>query len=389
MESRTREIHEKEELLRFQWEEIERSQLVEGEEEELLRDRLVLENSETLLSALREITERLSGGENSVGEHLGMILKHSEPLKGIDPRLEESFETMKTLTYQVDDLWRTLIEYEKRIEFDPVRLETIEERLDLLHSLKKKYGGTMGEILLTQKRIGGELKHLEKSGEETASLRERLKSLERELTTEILTLSEKRVKGAKDLETQIIRELRDLGMEGSRFHIELQKIEDPEGLVELNGKRYHVREEGIDLVEFLLSTNPGEELKPLRKIASGGEISRIMLALKGILKDPIPTLIFDEVDVGIGGKMADVIGRRLKDLSKTKQVICITHLPQIAVQGKIHFQVLKKRRDGRTITEIVPLEGEERKREIARMLGGTRGIAIQHAEEMLKDARKP
>ena len=209
-----------------------------------------------------------------------------------------------------------------------------------------------------------------------------------DLMEKILDLSLKRGRGAKELESRMEKELKTLGMEGSSFSVQFQRSESPEGPIERDGKRYEVKQDGMDVIEFLLSTNSGEDLKPLRKIASGGEISRIMLALKGLLVDEIPTLIFDEVDVGIGGKMAEVIGEKLKILSRRKQVICITHLPQIASRGEVHYQVIKKKRNGRTITQIIPLRGEERKREIARMMGGPDRIALEHAEEMLKTGRK-
>jgi DNA repair protein RecN (Recombination protein N) len=389
-EKRRREIKEKEELWRFQLEEIERARIDEKEDENLERERNILENAELLLTSTREISERLSSGEGCIGEHLGKIKKLLEEIVNVDSRISESFKTAETLSYQVDDLWRTLLDYQNNIEFDPVRLNQVNERLDLINTMKKKYGSSLKDILSNKRRIELDLQNIDRSEEETKSLEERSMVIEKEFASKTMALSSKREKEAKVLESRILKELASLGMENSQFQVEMQRVEDPEGMIVKNGKRFLALEEGMDRVEFLLSTNPGEDPKPLRKIASGGEISRIMLALKGFLKDRIPTLIFDEVDVGIGGKMAEVIGHKLGILAKKKQIICITHLPQIAVQGELHYQVIKKTKNSRTITLIDKLEGEKRKHEIARMLGGIQvsPITLQHAEDMLKKAGK-
>ena len=386
-ERRWRELKEREELLRFQLDEILKSGIEEKEDLLLEREKGILENSETLKSSTEEIRERLMDGEGAIGEHLGRIQNLLEKIVDLDPSLKETLETTKTITYQVEDLWRTLVDYGKKVEFDPDRLERVNDRLDLLNHLKKKYGfssGGLEGVIETKKKMERELNTLEQGEDETKSLHERLKEIEKDLVRKSLDLSGKREKGAKDLESKMELEMRKLGMEGSSFSIWFQRLDNPEDLMEWDGKRFGVKEDGMDRIEFLLSTNLGEGLKPLRKIASGGEISRIMLALKGLLVDNIPTLIFDEVDVGIGGKMAEVIGDKLVTLAMKKQILCITHLPQIAVQGDLHYQVIKKKKGGRTTTEIVPLRGEERRREIARMLGGPKPIALQHAEEMLR-----
>jgi DNA repair protein RecN (Recombination protein N) len=389
-ENRRKEIQEREELWRFQLEEIERAGLDEKEDDNLEKEHNILENAELLLRSTREVSERLSSGEGCVGEHIGKIKKLLEEIVNVDSRISESLKTTETISYQVDDLWRTLLDYQNNIEFDPARLNQVNERLDLINTLKKKYGPSLKDIFNYKQRIELDLQNLDRSEEETKSLEERSKTIEKEFVSKTLTLSVKREKEAKVLESQILKELEYLGMENSCFQVEIHQAEDPEGMIEKNGKRFQALEAGMDRVEFLLSTNPGEDPKPLRKIASGGEISRIMLALKGFLKDRIPTLIFDEVDVGIGGKMAEVIGHKLEKLSRKKQIICITHLPQIAVQGELHYQVIKKTKNSRTITLIDKLEGEKRKHEIARMLGGSKAspITLQHAEEMLKKAGK-
>lgn len=395
-EKRKRALKEKEELLRYQWDELEKSGIEEKEDLELEREKGLLENSETLQRYSEEISERLTAGEGSIGEQLGRIRKLLEEMADLDPHLKEHLENARTLSYQVEDLWRSLGDYGKKTEFDPVRLEQVNDRLDLLTRLKKKYGsalpesgeGGLGSILEFKKRLETDLKNLDRSEDESKLFQERLREVERNLVEKTLDLSLARGKGSKELESRMEKELKTLGMEGSSFSVQFQRSENPEGLIERDGKRYEVKQDGMDVIEFLLSTNSGEDLKPLRKVASGGEISRIMLALKSLLVDEIPTLIFDEVDVGIGGKMAEVIGEKLKILSRKKQVICITHLPQIASRGEVHYQVIKKKREGRTITQIIPLRGEERKREIARMMGGPDRIALEHAEEMLKTGRK-
>ncbi len=389
---RLAELKEREELYRFQLAEIKDANLAEGEDEELERERAVMENVEELLSSTQAAYKAIHEDESSVLDSLGRLENILEKASELDGSLKATLETVKAISYQLDDLWRSLLAYQKRLEFDPERLAQIRERIDLIRSLKKKYGTTLRDVMDNGDKIEKELQQLTTGEESFGELEAEMESIRSKLSQKAWEVSRRRRKAASKLEKRVISELEDLGMKNAKFRISFELEEEQDGLVELEGKRYRTTERGIDRAEFLISPNPGEDLKPLRRIASGGEISRMMLAMKSILAeaDPVPILIFDEIDVGIGGRVAEAVGRKLRSLSSKRQILCITHLPQIAVNGEVHLEVRKVTRKGRTYTQAAGLEKEGRVKEIARMLGGEKSpeTAIRHAQQMLKKANE-
>lgn len=390
--NRLAQLKEREELLRFQLKEIEEAKLSVGEDERLESERLILENAESLLSSTQEAYEILSGRDGSVLESLGSVEKLLRQASEVDSSLRREVEALSSIGYRLDDLWRSLLSYQKNLEFEPERLEEVRGRVELIGTLKRKYVDSIEGMLGRRDEIEAELKSLEEGEETTDALKAELGDIRKEISKKVADLSKLRREKALKLERKVLRELSDLGMGGAKFKASFELEEDPDGLAELEGKSYRTTERGVDRVEFLISPNPGEELKPLRKIASGGEISRMMLALKSILAeaDSVPSLIFDEIDLGIGGKVAEAVGKKLKSISSRRQVICITHLPHIAVYGTTHFEVRKFTEKGRTYTEASFLDKEGRVREVARMLGGEKvaETAVRHAKRMLKKVKE-
>jgi DNA repair protein RecN (Recombination protein N) len=283
--------------------------------------------------------------------------------------------------------------YKDSLEFDPEKLEIIRERLNLINTLKKKYGNTIDEILIYAEKIKEDLNKIENKDQIITGLKEEIKRLSDTFKKDCLLLSQKRKTKASDLAKKIQATLSGLGMYKTKFEVKITSQEDENGLLEIDDKRYFADQKGMDQVEFFVSPNPGEELKPLAKIASGGEISRIMLALKSILAkaDQISTMIFDEIDVGIGGEVASSVGKSLKNLALSHQVIVITHLQQIASSADHQFKVFKESLKGRTVTQIKKLEEEERVKEIARMISGEKisELTLKQAKEMIKTTNSP
>lgn len=382
LESDERDRAHKEDLLKFQKAEIEGAGLKIGEDQELEQKRIILSSSGKLLSLAGQAYEKIYSGDRSVLENLSDSLNSLKEMNMIDPAFTEALERLEGSLLQIEDVANTLRDYMMRIEHDPKRLEEIEERLDQISRLKKKYGPTINEILEFGKKVKAELERMEGRDERIKEIKKEIEVNREELTKEAKRLSEKRRKVAREIEKRIAEELSQLGMGALNFLVRLYK---EAGTDTVDG--YRVYSNGIDRIEFLIS-NPGEDPRPLAKIASGGELSRVMLSLKTMLAgvDDTPTLIFDEVDAGIGGKTADFVGRRLKLISKDRQVLCITHLPQIASLADKHFLVEKKIESGRTVARIKTLERKERIEEIARMLGGktVTGTSIKYAEEMVK-----
>jgi len=382
LESGERDRAQREDLLRFQKMEIEGAGLRIGEDQELEQKRVILSNAERLSSLTADAYERLYSADNSILENLAHVLNSIKDINQMDPLFSETIERLGETILQLEDVANTLRDYRKRIEYDPKGLEEIEERLDQISRLKRKYGSTIAEILEFGKKVNNELEGMEGRTERIEAIKAEIELNRQGLTKEARRLSEKRGRVAKEIEKRIGEELSHLGMGALTFLIRLYK--EP-GTDTLDG--YRAYPNGIDRVEFLIS-NPGEDPRPLSKIASGGELSRLMLSLKTILagSDDTPTLIFDEVDAGIGGKTADAVGRRLKLISKDRQVLCITHLPQIASLADNHFLVEKKIEHGRTIARIRLLDKRERVEEIARMLGGktVTATSMRYAEEMVR-----
>jgi DNA repair protein RecN (Recombination protein N) len=374
---------QREDLLRHQVNEIEAARLKDGEDDELAAEQRVMANAEKLAGLAASADAVLYSGEGSVLAGLKRALTSVRDIAVIDSTLEPVQELLDSGRAQIEEAARAVSTYAERVEIDPVRLEAIGDRLDLIQKLKRKYGSTIAEIVAFGGKAAGELSKIERSGEERERLRKEISGLRDHITARAGELTKKRTVAAKDLEKRVEAELGHLGMKRTTFQV---RITQEHGIDTNDGLK--VTAQGADRVEFVISPNPGEEPRPLARIASGGELSRIMLALKTILAegDPIPTLVFDEVDAGIGGAVADEVGRKLRKIAGRRQVFCITHLPQIACMATSHFGVAKSVRRDRTSTEVRLLEPQERVDEIARMLGGKSitDVTIRHAEELIK-----
>jgi DNA repair protein RecN (Recombination protein N) len=389
LEASKRMDEERRQLYRFQIQEIERAGLTPGEEDRLAEERKVLENTEALHQLSSGAYDQLHETEMSILERLGVLFKDLKKGAGIDSRLTEPAETLQSSLIGLEDVARFLEDYKSRLQFDPERLEAIRERLNLLNTLKRKYDKGIREILAHRDQIARQLDQIENKDQIIRSLQEEIRTASETLKEQCVSLSDKRKSKASRLCKKIQDALSALSMDKTKFQIRITQREDQNGLVMMDGKRYLVDETGMDQVEFFVSPNPGEEPKPLAKIASGGEISRIMLALKSTLveTDRVDTMIFDEIDVGIGGEVASAVGKSLKGLASSHQVIVITHLQQIASQADDHFRVFKENVKGRMVTRIKRLTKDERVKEIARMISGEKvsQLALEQAREMITD----
>lgn len=379
-------------LLRFQIEEIEAARLQEGEEEALLQERNRLAHAEQLAQLTEVLYRALYEGEDpapSALDRLGEAARALQALARIDPTFQPYLETMEGLMAQVEDLARMARDYREGIAFNPRRLAQIEERLDLLRRLKRKYGDTVAEVLAYARRAKQELEVLLHAEERLGALEEEAEALLREIGELGARLSRRRQEAGERLAQEVEAQLAELRMAGARFQVMLERIPDAEGAY-ADGGRWAFDATGLDRVTFMIAPNIGEGLRPLARIASGGETSRLMLALKVALAraDPVPTLIFDEIDQGIGGRVGAVVGEKLWRLARHHQVLCVTHLPQLAGFGDVHFKVEKQVVGDRTVARVRRLEGEERVEELAQMLGGTGRAAAQSAREILSQVER-
>jgi DNA repair protein RecN (Recombination protein N) len=372
-----REAERRIDLLTFQSEEIAGANLLPGEEEELARERQLLAHTGKLLHNSREAFEDLYGGDASILGHLRRVLAGVGEIGTIDGKLSEVFDTLNGACLQLEDAALALRDYAARIEADPQRLEALDDRIDLVYRLKKKYAPTVTEIIAYRNEIDRELEILLDRQVKRSGLDENLLKLEENMSALGRELSARRERAAKAIKTAMEKELRELAMKNAIFEVALEKLAEPRAM-------------GMEGVEFLFSPNPGETPKPLAKIASGGELSRLMLALKQVHPESdVPTLVFDEVDTGIGGATSALVGEKLKKVAGGQQVLCITHLPQVAAFADHHFRVEKHVEGGRTRTTVTHLSGEEKVKEMARMLGGVKITekTMEHAREMIEEAR--
>ena len=377
------------EFLTFQLQEIEAARLQPGEEEELAREKELLNSAEELFSAASAAYNLLYGGDepgaafDRLAESQQLLAKAGE----IDPRLQPLAEMLGEAAAQVEEASRELRLYREKIEFDPERLALVEERLNEIYKLKRKYGKDIAEILGYAEKIREELAMIEGEEERLAALTRELAGVEEELAAAAQDLSALRKEAAAELEKTVLTHLAEVNMAKTVFKVDFSREEDEENGLPVAGEKLAVTRHGLDRVEFLVAPNPGEGLRPLAKIASGGELSRLMLALKVVLaeKDNIPSVVFDEIDAGIGGRTAQAVAEKLLFLSRTHQVICVTHLPQIASMARRHFYIEKQTTAGRTRVEVRTLDQEARIDELARMLGGAEVTATtrEHAREML------
>jgi DNA repair protein RecN (Recombination protein N) len=383
-------------LLQYQVQEIADANLRPGEEEEIEAERTVLANADRLATLAQGALAYLSegaDGEISALDLLNRAVQALGDLARIDASQSALLENLNSALYGVEEASHDLARYAANIEADPARLAALEERLTLLHNLKRKYGETIEEVIAFGERAAAEQEELLHAEDRLEALAAEAEALREVIGREAAALSAARHVAAEDLARRVEGQLADLNMQRARFAIALDWRDDPRGVpVPERGSRYACDETGLDRVEFLISPNPGEALKPLARIASGGEASRLMLALKTILSevDHTPTLIFDEVDTGVGGRSGAVVGEKLRALGLAHQVICITHLPQVAALGDYHLRIEKQIVDERTRTAVFPLAEQERVDEIASMLGGVpiTETARQNARELLARGRE-
>ncbi|MFN2152115.1 MAG: DNA repair protein RecN [Anaerolineales bacterium] len=387
-----REAARRSDLLTYQVEEIDAAHLKTGEEEGLREERTRLANAEGLANLSQQALQLLDDGNPespAITDLLGEVVDALQDLARIDSG-QAAISTQATIIFEeVADLSRELRDYLESVEFNPKRLEQVEERLDLINSLKRKYGDTIEAILAAADQARQELENITHAEERTQELQVEQNNLLTQLAKRGLALSEKRRDAAEQLARAIETELDDLRMPGARFQVAFERRTSPDGVPLPDGERLAFDLTGLENVEFLVETNPGEGLKPLVKIASGGETARLMLALKNVLAkaDHVPTLIFDEIDQGIGGRVGTVVGHKLWQLTNRHQVLCITHLPQLAAFGQQHFQVQKQIEGGRTTTAVHSVEGEARLNELAQMLGEISLGTLKSAQEILQSAR--
>lgn len=375
-------------LLEYQINEIKASRLNPAEEEELREERNRLANAEALASLAQQALIALDDGtpESPAATDLfGEVVDALEDLARIDPTQSERSEQAQTFFTGLSELARELRAYLEEVEFNPKRLNFVEDRLNLIHTLKRKYGDSIPAILAYQENAEAELDSITHAEERLESLQTQREALLVELGNRGQALSEKRRAAAQRLTSEMERELADLRMPEAQFQIDFQQQEDANGAPVEGDRRVAYDVTGLERVEFLIAPNPGEGLKPLVKIASGGETSRLMLALKNVLAraDHVPALIFDEIDQGIGGRVGAIVGQKLWRLARLHQVMCITHLPQLAAFAEQHYQVRKQIQEGRTITLVEELNGDARLREIATMMGELSEGTLHSAEEML------
>lgn len=373
-----RQKDEKMDYLKYQIAEIEKANLQPDEEEKLASEKELLLSSEKRSLLSTQIITSLYEADGSVIENLTKIKKLFDDLCNYDHNLNKMNERLEASISSIDDVYREISSYQSQIEFSQQKLDDVLDKLDVINKIKKKYGKTLQEINNFLGSIKKELMLIETQDEELNNIKERIVEVEQKITSQAEELSIQRRKAAGTLRKRILELLLQLGMKKADFEIRLTNKD--------------ICENGKDDVEFYISTNPGEELKPLRKIASGGEVSRITLSLKTLLSsiDQIPTIIFDEVDTGISGRIAEAVGHLLAKVSKQHQIICITHLPQISVFADNHILVQKEIKDKETFTRIVKLDREMRKLEIARMLGGKEITekTMEHAAEFLEKGQQ-
>jgi DNA repair protein RecN (Recombination protein N) len=385
-----RELARRADLLQYQVREIEDASLEPGEEEALAGERKLLQNAERLSGLADDAVRRLGGGSEqqpAATDVLETVLRDLSELEKLDPQVAPHRQVVEEASYQLEDLTRTLRSYRDRVEFNPVRLQAVEDRLDLIHRLKRKYGSSIVEVLQFAEQAAQELHNIAHNEERIAELQKEESLQVAGVGADAAALSEARRDAADRLACAVEDELADLNMQQAQFVVDMQWKEAEDGLL-VGDRRYSFDSSGIDRVEFLIAPNVGEPPKPLAKIASGGETSRLMLALKAVLTaaDQVPTLIFDEIDQGIGGRAGGIVGRKLWGLTPAHQVLCVTHLPQLASYGDAHFRVDKVESQGRTVTRAQLLDDSCREEELAAMIGGPPGEArLRSAGEMYQE----
>ena len=367
-------------LLEYQVKEIKKASLEKDEEDDLREQRDIYTNAEQITKSVNEAYMNLYEGDEIQSAYDGISIAVNEisQISDLNPQLKSIYDTLNEIMYSLEDTAHEIKEFGETVEFDEQALNEIEERLDLISRLKRKYGNSIEEILEYLKKAESELNDIKLSDERTNELKEELKNITKELKEKGNVLTQRRENAAKVLEENIEKSLHELNMEKSKFKVNIEN----------DGTFY---DNGMDKVEFLISTNPGEPLKPLVKIASGGELSRVMLAIKSILADSdgVDTMIFDEIDTGVSGKAAMSIAKKLAVIAKNKQVICITHLPQLTAMADNHYLIQKNTDGEMASTTLKELDEEGRELELARIIDGgeVTELALSHAKQMLENAK--
>jgi DNA repair protein RecN (Recombination protein N) len=376
-------------LLKFQIDEIKESKLKTGEEEQLNTKRQLMGGAEKITATLNYSYEAIYEGEKGRAAIMDVLNKCAADIAVLS-RFGENYDELSKKLYEVvyllEDICENIRDERDKVDFEPGLLEKLDERLDIIYRLKKKYGNSIEEVLKYYDEIIKEYEELVNSEELVAQLQKELGELEKEMFRLAAKMHEKRKAAAEILEKRIVAELEDLELKRADFKVNLVFDEGKEG------EAYKFTSNGLDHVEYLFSANAGEPVKPLSKIASGGEMSRVMLAIKTILADvdSVPTLIFDEIDTGISGRAAQKVGEKLSFISRSHQVLCVTHLPQIAAMADNHFLIEKHSLKENTVTDVILLNDEGTANELARILGGANitDITLSHAKEMLESARE-
>ena len=375
LEQKLDKAKQEKELLEFQISELDQANLQIDEEETLETQHRLLSNAESLFESTSQVyTDLYRGGEVKAPalDILKEVVRDLSKIGQMDQKLEKAHKLLESAVYEIEDIAFQIRDYNQEIEFNSIKLGEIEDRIDQLKRLKRKYGNTIEEVIAFHQSAKQKLEDTDTQSHQLDQLKKQLLAATNKTQELAESLSIKRQRAAKKLDSLIEKELHTLGMQKAIFQVRWSQTK--------------LNSDGIDEIEFLISTNVGTELKPLTKIASGGEISRVMLAMKTVLAqtDQIPTLIFDEIDVGIGGHTANIVGKKLKELSKFCQVICITHLPQIACLADRHFRVDKRVRNKQTVITAYQLTEEDRVSELARMQGDkTAQAAMAYARELL------
>jgi DNA repair protein RecN (Recombination protein N) len=395
LSGKEKDMSRQNELLNFQINEITQAEPVAGEEEELETELAVLASAEKLKETSCEIYGLLNGDDDALSSSSAINrLSDALPLLGrmleADPSLKVRYERLEGMAYELADLAKEIKDYGEGLDYSPERLEEIQQRLELLRTLKRKYGGSIGAVLRYLEDAQKELDGLTFSGERKEQLEADTARMKNAMGELAFRLSQERCRAAEKLEAAVKKELDDLEMSGVVFRVSVRQEAGEDGIPFPDGSLYRYSAGGADQVEFMASTNPGEALKPLAKIASTGEISRFMLALKCALAeaDTIPVLVFDEIDIGVGGRSGEIIGRKLWNLSRSHQVTCVTHLPQIAAFADSHYSVTKASAGDRTVSTIRTLDDNERLTELAVMLSGPNvtETSMNAARELMEKA---
>ena len=380
LEMDEQEKMQKIDLLEYQINEIKKASLVKGEYEELKEQREIYANAEQITTSVNEAYQNIYGGDEiqSAYDGISIAVESLSKISDLNPQLSALYESLSSIMYSLEDTAHEIKEFGDGVEFDEQTLNDIEERLDMISRLKRKYGGSIEAILEYLEKAENELSDIKLSDEKTNELKIELDKVTGELLKQCRVLTDRRKQSAKTLEEGIEKALHELNMEKSKFNVNIETSDS-------------FYENGMDKVEFLISTNPGEPLKPLVKIASGGELSRVMLAIKSILADSdgVDTLIFDEIDTGVSGRAALSIAKKLSVIGKNKQVICITHLPQLTAAADNHYLIRKDTDGEMASTTLEELDDNGREIELARIIDGgeVSELALSHAKEMLKTAR--